>query len=115
VTRCGEPAGSAGACRRRDCTCLTLGPDRRLDLPMESSMRPAYDNSGHHSPQGEPPATGYPTSSCVSYATFLRPSRSLTVAGGQVRTSADSAAPAPACGRFCVPLTVATLWMQEPT
>jgi hypothetical protein len=42
---------------------------------------------------------GHPSSSRVSYVTLSSPRRSLTVADGQIRTSADTAAPAPACGR----------------
>lgn len=56
VTGRAMPAGSPDACcRDRDSMCLTLGPDRRLDLPMESSMRPTYDNPGRYSPEGRPP------------------------------------------------------------
>ena len=41
VTRCAGLAGSAGAwCCRPGRPCLTLGLDRRFDLPMASSMRP---------------------------------------------------------------------------
>jgi hypothetical protein len=78
---------------------LTLGLDRRLDLPMESSMRPTYDNFSHHSTEVDRQRLARPSSSRVSYITYLRPSRSFADAGGQIRTPADTAAPAPACGR----------------
>ena len=43
----------AGACSRHGGTCLTLGPNRRFDLLMESSMRPRCDNSGRHWSEGD--------------------------------------------------------------
>jgi hypothetical protein len=48
VTRRAGPVGSANACERRGCGCLTLAPDRRFDLLIGSSMQPRSDYSGHH-------------------------------------------------------------------
>lgn len=80
LIRCAGPVGSAGACccqpGRR---CLTRGPDRRLDLPMESSMRPRYDNSGLRSLEGRQRAAGLTPEVCE-----LRHIISgIAVAGGQ--------------------------------
>jgi len=54
----------------------------------------------------------HPVSNRVSYVTLFRPSRSLTDRYGRLRTLPP---PPRHAGGVCTSLTLATLWMQEPT
>jgi hypothetical protein len=99
VNRCAGFVGSAGAwCCQPGCPCLIPGPERRFDLPMESSLRPRYDNSGFPRLGARQRATGLTPLGSVMCITLLRVWRSLTDADGQLRTPADTGTPALACG-----------------